>query len=49
MYIAPMVVNLVVISSIYCAVCSPGLIPGMKAPVFLRLSAVSLALKTSAV
>ena len=31
--------------SIYRAVLSPGLIPGMKPPYFLRFSAVSLGLK----
>jgi len=49
MYIAPTVVNFVVIPSIYLAVCSPGLIPGIKAPDFFKLSAVSRGLKTKAV
>ena len=49
MYIAPTVVSLVVIPSIYFAVWSPGLIPGINAPDFFRLSAVSLGLKTRAV
>ena len=41
----PIVVNLVSIVSIYIAVLSPGLIPGIKPPYFLRFSAVSLGLK----
>ena len=49
MYIAPTVVNLVVMSSIYLAVWSPGLIPGIKAPDFFKLSAVSFESKTRAV
>ena len=44
-YKAPMVVSLVKIFSIYSAVLSPGLIPGMNPPYFLKFSAVSLGLK----
>ena len=40
-----MVVNLVRIFSMYKAVLSPGLIPGIKPPYFLKLSAVSVGLK----
>ena len=49
MYIAPTVVSFVVMPSMYLAVCSPGLMPGMNAPDFFKLSAVSRGLKTSAV
>ena len=44
-YNAPMVVNFVKILSIYKAVLSPGLIPGINPPYFLKLSAVSVGLK----
>ena len=39
-----MVVSLVKILSIYKAVLSPGLIPGIKPPDFLKFSAVSFGL-----
>ena len=39
-----MVVSFVKILSIYNAVLSPGLIPGMRPPYFLRFSAVSFGL-----
>ena len=42
---APIVVNRVNIVSMYAAVDSPGLIPGIKPPYFLKLSAVSVGLK----
>ena len=42
-------VNLVIVVSMYRALCSPGLMPGINAPDFFKLSAVSLGLKTSAV
>ena len=45
-YSDPTVVNLIKIVSIYSAVLSPGLIPGMYPPYFLKLSEVSLGLKT---
>ena len=43
-YNAPIVVSLVKILSIYKAVFSPGLIPGINPPYFLKLSAVSVGL-----
>ena len=43
-YNAPIVVNFVKIFSIYIAVLSPGLIPGINPPYFLKLSAVSVGL-----
>ncbi|MNY73516.1 hypothetical protein D3C86_2123260 [compost metagenome] len=49
MYTAPASVRRTRILSIYRAVWSPGRMPGMKAPLFFRLSAVSRLLKTNAV
>ena len=48
-YSAPHSVSRVSTLSMYSAVCWPGRMPGMNAPDFFRLSAVSRALKTSAV
>ena len=48
-YIAPTNVNLVITLSTYFDVCSPGLIPGIYAPDFFKLSAVSFGLNTNAV
>ena len=45
-YSAPMVVILDKTKSIYSAVFSPGLIPGIKPPCLFRLSAVSTGLNT---
>ena len=45
-YNEPNVVNLINIVSIYSAVLSPGLIPGIYPPYFLKFSAVSVGLKT---
>ena len=45
-YIVPIVVNLTNTNSIYLAVFSPGLIPGIKPPYFLKFSACSSGLKT---
>ena len=45
-YSAPTVVNLINIASIYSAVLSPGLMPGIYPPYFLKFSAVSFGLKT---
>ena len=45
-YKDPTVVNLIKILSIYSAVLSPGLIPGIYPPYFLKFSDVSLGLKT---
>ena len=46
-YRDPTVVNLIKIESIYSAVRSPGLIPGIYPPYFLKFSAVSLGLNTT--
>ena len=45
-YKAPTVVNFISIVSIYSAVLSPGLIPGIYPPYFLKFSAVSFGLNT---
>ena len=45
-YIVPTVVNLTKTYSIYLAVFSPGLIPGIKPPYFLKFYACSSGLNT---
>ena len=45
-YIAPIVVSLFRIVSIYSADLSPGRMPGINPPYFLKFSAVSFGLKT---
>ena len=45
-YKEPTVVSLIKIVSIYSAVLSPGLIPGIYPPYFLKFSAVSFGLNT---
>ena len=47
--VPPANVSRAVTRSMYCAVCLPGRMPGMKPPPFLRLSATSTGLNTTAV